>query len=161
MDKAPPQRSRYVRRVDLPDRQLVGWHVHYQRGREQVSRFFADQAHGGPNGAHAEALRFAAEREQDGGELALLLRRLSPRSDTRSGIPGVTRLVRRPPDHGAYWVAYWNDDLGRKVQKKFSVALHGEDVARELAIEARRQATERHRTRLAELLGEVAADRIG
>lgn len=156
-----PKKSRYVRRVDRPDRQLVGWHVHYQRGREQVSRFFADRAHGGPDEAHAEALRFAAEREQDGGELVLLLRRLSPRSDTRSGIPGVTRLVRRPPDRGAYWVAYWNDDLGRKVQKKFSVGLHGEDAARELAIEARRQATERHRARLVELLGEAAADRSG
>jgi hypothetical protein len=155
MDEACPQRSRYVRRVDLPDRQLVGWHVHYQRGREQVSRFFADQAHGGRDGAHVEALRIAAEREQDGGELVLLLRRLSPRSDTRSGIPGVTRLVRRPPDRGAYWVAYWNDAPGHKVQKKFSVALHGEDAARELAIEARRQATERHRLRLAELLGQV------
>lgn len=140
-----------MRRVDRPGKQLIGWSVRYQRGRALVSRYFADAAHGGRDEAHAAALRFASEREQNGGELLALLRRLSPRKTSRSGIPGVTKL--HPPDRGAYWVAYWDDATGRKVQKKFSVAVHGEDVARELAIEARRDATEVHRKRLAELMG--------
>lgn len=156
MGEMRPKKSRYVRRVDLPDKQLVGWHVHYQRGREAVSRYFADTAHGGREEAHAAALRCASEREQDGGELVLLLRRLSPRKDSRSGIPGVARFVRHPPDRGAYWEAYWSDAPGHKASKKFSVSVHGEDQARELAIKARRNATKVYRKRLAEVLG--AAD---
>ena len=159
MDNSRPKKPRYVRRVDLPDKQLVGWNVHYQRGRKVVSRYFADTAHGGRNAAHAAALRFASEREQDGGELVLLLRRLSPRKDCRSGIPGVARYVRHPPDRGVYWVAYWNDAPGHKVQKKFSVSIHGEEIARELAIEARRNATKAHRKHPAELTGETSDQR--
>ena len=156
MDATRPKKPRRVRRVDLPDKQLVGWNVRYQHGREVVSRYFADATHGGRAKARAAALRFASEREQDGGELLALLRRLSPRKNTRSGMPGVARLVRHPPDRGACWLAYWDDARGHKVQKKFSVAVHGEDMARELAIEARRNATEAHRKRLAELLKQTA-----
>jgi hypothetical protein len=126
--------------------------VRYQRGRKIVSRYFPDSAHGGRDEAHAAALRFASEREQDGGELLALLRRLSPRKTSRFGFPGVARLVRHPPDRGTYWVAYWNDATGHKVQKKFSVSIYGEDMARELAIEARQNATKAHRKRLAELI---------
>lgn len=153
MDETRPKKSRYVRRVDLSDRQLVGWNVQFQRGREAVSRYFADAAHGGREEARAAALRFASEREQDGGELVALLRRLSPRKDTRSGMPGVARYVRFPPDRGAFWLAHWTDPDGYRVRKKFSITVHGEDTARELAIEARRNATRAHRKRLAEVLG--------
>jgi hypothetical protein len=41
---------------------------------------------------------------------------------------------------------------GRKVQQKFSVSVHGEEVARELAIETRHWATQAYRKRLAQLL---------
>ena len=153
MSEARPVKPLYVRRVDLPGKQLVGWNVHHQRGRKIVSRYFADRAYGGREEAYAAALRFASEREQDGGELVQLLRRLSPRKDTRSGMPGVARYVRFPPDRGAFWLARWTDASGRKVQKKFSVSVHGEGMARELAIEARLAATEGHRKRLAEVLG--------
>ena len=90
MDKVRPEKSRHVHRVDRPGKQLVGWSVRYQRGRERVSRFFADRAHGGPDGAHAAAMGFVSEREQDGDEVLALLRRLSPRKNSRFGIPGVT-----------------------------------------------------------------------
>ena len=157
MDETRPGKSRHVHRVDLPGKQLVGWGVRYQRGRKIVARYFPDSAHGGRDEAHAAALRFASERDQDGGELLALLRRLSPRKTSRFGMPGVARVVRHPPDRGTYWVAYWNDETGHKVQKKFSVSIHGEDMARELAIEARRNATKAHRKRLAELLGQPAS----
>jgi hypothetical protein len=153
MDKTHPEKSRHVHRVDLPGKQLVGWGVRYQRGRKYVARFFTDRAYGGRDEAHAAALRFVSGRRQDGDELLALLRRLSPRKTSRFGLPGVTRLARSPPDRGAFWVAYWNDVHGRKVQRKFSVSVHGEYLARELAIETRRNATKAHRKRLAELLG--------
>jgi hypothetical protein len=152
---------RYVRRVDLPDKHLMGWSVHYQRARKRVTRYFADRANGGRDEAYAAALHFASALPADNGEIRVLLRRLLPRKTCRSGMPGVAKLMRHPPDRGAFWVAYWDDASGHKVQKKFSVARYGEEIARELAIEARRQATERYRVRLAELLGDAQAELIG
>jgi hypothetical protein len=68
-----------------------------------------------------------------------LHRRLVRRRNNRSGIPGVARY-----DGGAhrkpFWTAYWDDPEKGRRSRKFSVALHGEHGARELAIEARREA---------------------
>ena len=161
MDKTRPRKPRHVYRIDEPKKHLVGWRVMYQRVRLRVARHFGDRTHGGRDDAYAAAVRFASERDQDGGELLALLRRLSPRKNSRSGIPGVTRIARSQPDRGAYWLAYWNDGDGRKVQKKFSVSIYGEDAARQLAINAREHATETHRERLAELLGPALLRKAG
>jgi hypothetical protein len=97
LDKAHSGTARSVRRVDLPAKQLAGWSVRYQRGREIVSRYFADRVFGGPDEAYAAAERFASEHAPDDGELLALLRRFSARKNSRSGIPGVTNLLGSPP----------------------------------------------------------------
>jgi hypothetical protein len=89
---------------------------------------------------------------RENGERLALLRRFLPRKNSRSGIPGITR-IEGGPGRGACWLAYWNDRTGRKVQKRFSVRLHGEDGARKLAAKARFKATERQSKRLMRLLG--------
>jgi hypothetical protein len=93
LDKTHSGTARSVRRVDLPAKQLAGWSVRYQRGREIVSRYFADRVFGGPDEAYAAAERFASEHAPDDGELLALLRRFSARKNSRSGFPGVTNLL--------------------------------------------------------------------
>jgi hypothetical protein len=55
------------------------------------------------------------------------------RRNNTSGVPGVYRTVKAS---GAYWVASSESDKGKK-SKSFSVGTHGEEDARQLAIDAR------------------------
>ncbi|MGY2048501.1 AP2/ERF family transcription factor [Methylobacterium sp. JK268] len=89
-------------------------------------------------------------------ESLALMRRLRPRRNCRSGLPGVSRFIRKASGT-AFWVAYWDDAQGRKIQRKFSVSIHGEEEARRLAIDARLAAVREHIDRSVALqLGGVA-----
>lgn len=54
--------------------------------------------------------------------------------------PGVVRLNRRRPDRDGVWVAYWRDEADQPMQRRFSIAAYGEEMAQALAIRARRGA---------------------
>jgi hypothetical protein len=136
-----------VTRVDRPNTRLEGWLVEvWQEGR-RIRRYFSDLRLGGRRRAHAAARQFALG-VGDRSEFLPLLRRLKPRKNSRSGIPGVSRYEGQ--GRGPFWLAYW-DENGRKIQRKFSVSIHGEERARALAIKARRNAVKEHVKRLAQL----------
>jgi hypothetical protein len=116
-----------------------------------TSRLFQDRHYGGRLDAQKAAEQFAASLGPCDTELLALLRRFLPRKNTRSGIPGVSRLPKQR-NRGPTWLAYWNDGA-RKVQKRFSVKRHGEDEARQLAISARLKAMESYIARFEELAG--------
>lgn len=100
----------------------------------RISKNFVVAAHG-----NEEAALTAARQWRDR-VLALLPPmtyrqvHMRVRANCASGIPGVQRRVKRS---GAYWVAAFESARQRQV-KHFSVAEHGEDGAKQLAIEARR-----------------------
>ncbi|MFE1598677.1 AP2/ERF family transcription factor [Methylobacterium sp. ID0610] len=138
---APP--ASILRIEDPSHGQGAGWMVTALRDGGVVTRHFADEHHGGSAGSRSEAERFAAGSAVCGREGLALMRRLRPRRNCRSGLPGVSRFVRKPSGT-AFWVAYWDDAEGRKIQRKFSVSIHGEEEARRLAIEARLTAVREH-----------------
>jgi hypothetical protein len=92
--------------------------------------------------------QFALELGDRSGFLALV-RRLKPRRNSRSGTPGVARYE-GGPGRGPVLAGLLDED-GRKLQKKFSVSVHGEERARELAFKIRRKAVKEHVRRLSQL----------
>ena len=143
-----PAKHPYIGRVDQPEKRMVGWRVDVFYEGKRFLRFFSDKQFHGRRGAYAAARQFALELG-DRSEFLALQRRLRPRQNSRSGTPGVGRYE-GGERQGPFWVAYWDED-GRKVQKKFSVSVHGEERARKLATKTRREAVKEHVRRLAQL----------
>lgn len=138
-----------LKRVNVPEMQLVGWRVEFRIHRKRVCRFFSDKTLGGSTKAKSSAAAFVAKNARYIGEILQLMRRLYPRANTKFSIPGVTRVARS--DRSPYWVAYWDDKNGRKIQKKFLVTVYGEAKARKLAESARLLAVNPYMVRLNKL----------
>lgn len=104
-------------------------------------KLFSDTSWGGARGAlrAARAWRDAVVTEEAAAARSAH-RRTVRRKNTSSGIPGVGRYVIRTTP---VWMAFWDDEDGRKRTKSFSVNAYGEDAARERAIAARRDALKR------------------
>lgn len=143
-----PKPKPYIRRVNAPEHDLVGWRIVFSRYRERNCRLFSDKKFGGNKAARQAALAFLGNNTEHIEELTSLMRRLEPRSNTRFDIPGITRV--KIADGRYFWLAYW-DENGRKVQKKFSIQLYGEDAAKELAIKARKKGVARYVKRFNQL----------
>lgn len=112
-----------------------------------VSQQFSDAVHGGKAKALQAARRFRDDvLAQMHDPYAVVWRRNLKRTNNTSGVVGVGRYVNRKVQNDciverASWQAFWSDEQGRRVSRKFSVAVHGEQRARMLAIECRRQGT--------------------
>lgn len=135
-----------ITRLDQISAATHGWQVRLQWKGVRFGRFFSDSTWGG-----RELALVCAERYRDR-LLARLERRratatASPRSHTapasrnRSGIVGVSRIVQRSAAGVEYhfWQASWTSPEGSRKTVRFSVLRHGEDLARDLACEARRR----------------------
>jgi len=138
---------KHITRVDTDSNGTHAWRVTIQRRNEIVVRPFSDGVHGGK----AKALKAAqAFRDEMLGEMHspdfVVWRRNRKRVNNTSGVVGVGRYVSRHVHEGRVierpsWQAFWTDESGRRVSRKFSVAVHGEKQARLLAIECRRRGT--------------------
>lgn len=124
-----------ITRIESP--QNPGYMVAVKRQGLQVSKQFSVSRYGNDNKATLNAARQWRDRV-----LALLppmtsrqLRTLVRRNNT-TGIPGIQRVVKEGAR--AYWVAVCEVERKRTF-KYFSIREHGEDGARQLAIEARQQ----------------------
>jgi hypothetical protein len=151
--------SMRVGRIDDPAKRMLGWLVRYSVAGRHTRKFFSDLVFGTSAKAKTAAVGFALEHLGEHTEIRSLRTRLMPRKNTPHGVPGVARYV-RPGGTSAFWTAYWTQD-GVRHQKKFSVALHGEQDARELAFSMRAEMTADGVERLAELLEIHAPDRAG
>lgn len=83
-------------------------------------------------------------------ELKKLNQLLEPRRDSQIGVPGVGRYVKKRGN--AFWAASATRN-GKKCMRTFSVTVHGEDGARQLALESRKQMVMKEIERRAELAG--------
>jgi hypothetical protein len=120
-----------------------GWTVAMRRHHVSYRRFFSDARWGGKAEARAAALAYRAELEQrvprpSRARIADKLRR-----NNTSGIPGVSRSVRRDRSgrERVRWAASWTPEPGgRPKSRLFDVSRYGEPRAKALAVEVRRLA---------------------
>ena len=151
-----------VRRIDDQAKRMHGWLVQYSVAGRHTRKFFSDLAFGTSARARVAAEAFATKDLEEHQEIRSLRSKLIPRRNTPHGIPGVGRYI-RPGGTSAFWIAYWTQD-GVRHQKKYSISLHGEREARELAFATRADQTSGNLERLTRLLkihvpGQSAADR--
>lgn len=142
-----PYSPKHIARIDSERNHTHCWVVRVQRRGQVVLQYFSDGVYGGK----AKALKAARELRD---ELlrrmhdpdAVAWRRNVTRANNTSGVVGVGRYVSREIQDGrsierAAWHAFWSDEQGRRVSRKFLVSAHGEQRARVLAMECRRQNT--------------------
>lgn len=142
--KKRPRKSKFkgISRIDQPDKHNHGWFVRVTRKGKTYSMFCADKKCGGKAKALAEAKKCHK----------LLLEKYPPMSrkdfaqiqrrpnKSGSGIVGVTRLtkmVRGKKYH--FWQATWSPSRGNIHKKAFSISKHGEEKAKQLAIQTRKK----------------------
>ncbi len=58
-------------------------------------------------------------------------------------------------NHGPYWLAYWDDNSGNRVSRRFSISRYGEQNAFTLALRAREEGVRHFRKRYDKLVGSL------
>jgi hypothetical protein len=140
-------------RINRPLDNEVGWRAQYYIMGRQCVKLFSDLKYGGSDRAKKAAETFALADIKEHEELRNLNRRLEPRQNSQIGVPGVGRYARKKG--GPFWAASVSRD-GKKHMRKFSVEIHGEDLARQLAIECREQMVVEERKRQSDLVQKYA-----
>lgn len=139
-------RLHHIRRIDHAQKRTHAWIVQVQRRGEITIRRFSDGRHGGRQKALEAAIRFRdATLSQLHDARYPVWRRNRKRRNNTSGIVGVGRYVSREQGRRGIvervsWQAFWDGPDGRRHTRKFSVNLHGERRARDLAPRAREEA---------------------
>jgi hypothetical protein len=125
-------RVKGVTRIDDPGKHGVGWYARVTFQGTTSSKYFADGAHGGTDGAFrkAQAWRNATEKELGKPRTDRLVPATSARS--RTGIPGVYRTANS-------WVVAWTPRRGETRREFVSITKYGEEDAFRRAIDLRRR----------------------
>ncbi len=111
------------------------WRVGVMRRGQLFTKTFSEKRFGGPDGAKAAALAYRDEVVRQHPMVSKREYHVLRRANTTSGIPGVRLLESESPPK---WVASIQYANGRHVSKTFCTGKYGFDIARTLAIEARR-----------------------
>lgn len=137
----------YRRKGRVPERHSGSWHVNIQRAGITYSRTFSDSRFGSSEDALKEARLYRDQLLKDVQPLLRKVKAQIVKSNCRSGIPGVVledRFVRHKS--GTYRVTAWKAQIQlapRKYkQRAFSVKKYGEQLAFELAVQARQRLLE-------------------
>lgn len=129
----------HIHRIDHAPSHTYAWVVQVQRRGRITLRRFSDGRYGGRRAALAAAIRCRDSLLKNAPERRYALwRRNQKRRNNTSGIVGVGRYVSREHARGRIiervsWQAFWDGPDGKRHSRKFSVNLHGEKQARELA----------------------------
>ncbi len=136
--------KRGIRRYEYDG--VVGWQVRYFREKVLFQKVFSDKIHGGEAQALAAAEAF---HKQLVTYFPPMLRRewVNQRRTNSKEVVGVSRVMKkisRGTKRYEYpvWQARWTTREGKHANKSFYVSEHGEDGARKLAEELRRQKVE-------------------
>lgn len=129
-----------VARIDLPNLGTHGWQIRLQRRGKKYAKFFSDSLHGGTE----QSLRTAREWrdaliEEISSHQQARICTTSPRNS--SGVVGVSKVKVVATNGNTYefWQATWSPTPGQRKSVKFSITRHGNELAFQLAIEARNQ----------------------
>lgn len=112
------------------------WRVRFSRRGKSYSKTFYDLACGGSKQAKAQAIAWRDAQLATVEALTLLDLHTQRRSNNVSGVPGMHFLKSARQPLG-FWQAKIKPHSGRSVTKSFSVLLHGEREAFQLAVAAR------------------------
>lgn len=129
-----------IMRVERPEKGSFGWYVRVSRNGTLYSKMFSDGQYGGKRAAQRAAREFNDALLAELGPSHVPAAR-QPGARNTSGEVGVSRTVTRSgKSEVAYWQACWSEKGSRRKSVKFSIAEHGEERARQLAVQARREA---------------------
>ncbi|MDP2785099.1 MAG: AP2 domain-containing protein [Sulfurimicrobium sp.] len=140
--KVTMKRLRNISRIDNEINRTHAWFVIVQRNNNIMRKMFSDGTYGGKRKALQAATSFHAQLLAGVSQYEYQIQRRSIlRRNNRSGIPGVARYDKIDnPKTGrrvVFWLAHWVDEHGASCKRKFSVLLHGERKAKQLAIAER------------------------
>ena len=131
-----------------------GWQARFRLFGTVYSRYFSDAEYGSSAAAREAAEHLASQNQDLHNELRALHRRFVVRANSRSGLPGVARYEGNVA-HGPFWLAYWDDQNGRRVNRRFSIGRYGETEACRLAREAREKGVRPFRERYEQILNKL------
>jgi len=143
--RAPGSEGSLWRRILEPDAGITrvdrsgmhAWRVCLKRRRRDYVEYVMD----GPEKDRLKSLIRARQvRDEMLGALPPPVRFMTKDRRNTTGVVGVSEEYRRDGQVLINYVASWSDLEGRKVRRRFSVALHGRKKALALAIDARRKA---------------------
>jgi hypothetical protein len=137
--KPSPRENYGIARIELVAVGTYGWQVRMQRRGEKVSRFFSDRSCGGVNESLIAAQRWRDEQVKLW-QQSERPRVCEPSVRNVSGVVGVSRVIVRASNGTTYafWQASWCPAPGQRQSVKFSIRKHGDELAYQLAIEARK-----------------------
>ncbi|NJN88458.1 MAG: AP2 domain-containing protein [Leptolyngbyaceae cyanobacterium SL_7_1] len=125
-----------ISRIEQPEKKHFGYYVRLTWRGTQYAKFFSDKKHGGARGALKAAEQYFDQLDEQM-PLDSQAGRMSVRNS--SGIVGVSRTKSTSRGHRyEYWQARWGSGDERK-SAKFSIHKYGEEEAKQLAINARKQ----------------------
>lgn len=137
-----PQKSQNyaIARIDLPAQGTHGWQVRMQRRGVKYAKFFSDSVyHCGERAlVAARAWRDDLVDEISRDEQARICCASKRNS---SGVVGVSKIKVHGSNGVTYefWQATWSPSPGVRKSVKFSIKRHGDEMAFQLAVEARNQ----------------------
>jgi hypothetical protein len=134
---------RWIYRIDNLLTHTYSWKVGIRRRNERRHKYFSDSVYGSKDAALKAAIAYRDTLLQNlSGVDYSLWRRDVKRPNNTSGLIGVGRYVARsknsPTEH-PYWQAFWRDAEGKRCSRTFMISQYGENMAKERAIEARRE----------------------
>ncbi len=149
MRYAPHRERRNIRRVDLPKRggnvPTALWQVFFEfKNGPRISQSFSDSKYGGKEAALVWAMRFRNAMEQ---EFAASEFVYGHTGRIRGNVSGISRSrSKRGEKTWPYWQATWPGIDGRAINRKFhDKKCGGSEVARIMALSARREGIEHYR----------------
>ncbi len=112
------------------------WRVHFKRRGKLYSRDFYDFTSGGKKAAKEKAIAWRDERLAELKTFSVLEFYKQKRSNNISGVPSV-HFHKTTAQPRGFWQASLRLPNGKRFSKSFSVMLHGNKAAFELAVAAR------------------------
>lgn len=132
-----------ISRFDSDIHKTAGWRVSLRRRGVRIVQNFADKKHGGRQAALGAAMERRDELLKENPPLTRREFASVKRRHNRTGITGVYRYAKRyrlkdgSEREAWYWEANWPTDRGQSKKATFAVNVYGEEMARELAKQAR------------------------
>ena len=132
--------DRHITRIEAPNASMVGWNVRLCHAGRTESKFFSDRMFGGKENALIVARIYRDARLNEFGPKNSMCHIGRKTSRNSTGIVGVHRTTCQTKGHYYdYWSAQWPASDRKQCIRKFSIRKYGEEEARRLAIQARRE----------------------
>lgn len=144
LEQATSIKLKWINRIDSDSTHTYAWKVACKRKGSYYHKYFTDGIYGSKDKALAAAITYRDSLVKDlsGADWAIW-KRENKRPNNTSGIVGVARYMLGKTRNGRktsypYWQAFWLNADGKRVSRTFSVLLHGEEKAKQLACETRK-----------------------